>query len=460
MSFTIIDCLTILFSICTFIADFITDLIVVIVHYYNRDYWYFGLTISFVVIPTLVMTIMSLRWYILDSKDPNSLEVSNIQWIFRVILLTFQLGPVMRYIDAILYGVQFRKMSGVENRKKARRYYQYMIYEDTDATMLRLFECFLEAAPQLVLQVSIMAIKGMEKNRTWTVMIQSISILVSLISLSWSLVTYLRILRMSLPHKHNMNWKSTIAQFSWRFFMIASRVVALALFASEFTYYISIVCSVHWLIMFLWIVTMKTTFCTNRLEELFYNALLGAIFIFCYFNPVDSPSRRRYLFYYSVMFTENIIILILWYQICDPNKWYRLPAFIFYFLSFSIGIILMIVYYVGFHPTGNIQICRSDNDDDEDPNPMTTENKNSKQSSNNQLPMIVVASGNTENTKIDRNVGEKSNENIRTQNLTETKPTSKTSNTRSRIQNYKRQFSDVWTTKNRLLHPRPAVPSV
>ncbi|KPM11661.1 XK-related 6-like protein [Sarcoptes scabiei] len=175
---------------------------------------------------------------------------------------------------------------------------------------------------------------------------------------------------------------------------------------------------------------MKTTFCTNRLEELFYNALLGAIFIFCYFNPVDSPSRRRYLFYYSVMFTENIIILILWYQICDPNKWYRLPAFIFYFLSFSIGIILMIVYY------------------------------NSKQSSNNQLPMIVVASGNTENTKIDRNVGEKSNENIRTQNLTETKPTSKTSNTRSRIQNYKRQFSDVWTTKNRLLHPRPAVPSV
>lgn len=33
---------------------------------------------------------------------------------------------------------------------------------DTDATMLRLFECFMEAAPQLVLQLYIMVKKSSE----------------------------------------------------------------------------------------------------------------------------------------------------------------------------------------------------------------------------------------------------------------------------------------------------------
>jgi len=31
-----------------------------------------------------------------------------------------------------------------------------MIYEDADATLLRLFECFMESAPQLVLQIYIL----------------------------------------------------------------------------------------------------------------------------------------------------------------------------------------------------------------------------------------------------------------------------------------------------------------
>lgn len=131
-------------------------------------------------------------------------------------------------------------------------------------------------------------------------------------------------------------------QFIWRFFSIASRVLALALFASEFRFYISIVCGIHWLLMFIWIVSMRTNFCDNRVEELGYNAVLAVMFIFCYFNPVDSPTRRRYAVYYAFMFCENVILMSLWYVNCNESKWYRQIAMGGYFALFILGLFFMV----------------------------------------------------------------------------------------------------------------------
>ena len=66
-----------------------------------------------------------------------------------------------------MYGLKFRQHSN--SREAQKKYFQYMVYEDTDATMLRLFECFMEAAPQLVLQIYILA-KGQTNRKIdeWT----------------------------------------------------------------------------------------------------------------------------------------------------------------------------------------------------------------------------------------------------------------------------------------------------
>ena len=65
------------------------------------------------------------------------------------------------------YGLLSRKFGQKEaesaenptEKKKAReqriKYFTLMVYEDADATLLRLFECFMESAPQLILQVKI-----------------------------------------------------------------------------------------------------------------------------------------------------------------------------------------------------------------------------------------------------------------------------------------------------------------
>ncbi len=89
---------------------------------------------------------------------------------------------------------------------------------------------------------------------------------------------------------------------------------------------------------------MRTSFCDNRCEELGYNAVLAVMFIFCYFNPVDSPTRRRYTIYYTFMFFENIILMVLWYISCDKDKWYRDVAMFGYFVSFFTGLAFMVCF--------------------------------------------------------------------------------------------------------------------
>ncbi|XP_053200341.1 XK-related protein 4-like [Panonychus citri] len=401
MKFTWLDGLAILFSIGSFLFDIGTDIAVAVIHFTNKDYWYFGLTLSFILFPTLVMTGISLRWYVLDAREEGSPKVSTTQWTLRVIFLLFQLGPILRYIDSLIYGIKF--LQHKSNKLEQKKYYHYMVYEDTDATMLRLFECFMEAAPQLVLQIYILAVlKSPYGDDHLMVLTQIAACIASLVSLSWSLVSYQRSLRLSLPNKVSLTWQGIGVQFLWRFFVIAARVLALALFASIYNWYISIVCGVHCIIMFAWIVSMKTSFCENRCEELGYNAVLAVMYIFCYFNPVDSPTRYRYTIYYIFMFCENTLLMVLWFTRAESHLWYRLPALVGHYMSFFTGLLFMAAYYLLFHPSEDIKLYRNrDLDQDE-----------------------------TDRQQC------------------------------ARLGGYKRQsHNGLWTTQGRVLHPRPAVPT-
>lgn len=63
----------------------------------------------------------------------------------------------VRYVDTLRYGLQSRRAKKRKDYRKMGQCYARMAYEDADATFLRLFECFMESAPQLVLQLYIIA---------------------------------------------------------------------------------------------------------------------------------------------------------------------------------------------------------------------------------------------------------------------------------------------------------------
>lgn len=211
----------------TYVFDFAMDCTVAFYFYHLAvnhgiyHYWYFGLTVAFIVLPSLTMTGFSLRWYLMDADNPHLPEVSWISWIIRLLALMFQFAPILRYADSIRYGLLSRKAAAEEERVKddsiarkraadrKKKYFTLMVYEDADATLLRLFESFMESAPQLVLQIYILIkdphATGMRQTHLIagdevadsllksTILVASV--ISSLISLAWSLVVYHRSLR-------------------------------------------------------------------------------------------------------------------------------------------------------------------------------------------------------------------------------------------------------------------------
>ena len=91
------------------------------------------------------------------------------------------------------------------------------------------------------------------------------------------------------------------------------RVIALSLFAAIFPQGIGPACVGHWLIMSTWVVIQNTSACNTKCEELLFCLVLGAIYIFSFFNAKEERTRYKYLFYYTFCFCENSALMVLWY---------------------------------------------------------------------------------------------------------------------------------------------------
>lgn len=87
-----------------------------------------------------------------------------------------------------------------------------MLKEDSDISLLRLIECFLESAPQLALQLTII----LRDSESWKVL-QIVSIISSFLGIVWSIAGYHRAIRFAQYDKDNITWCGTGVQFMWHF---------------------------------------------------------------------------------------------------------------------------------------------------------------------------------------------------------------------------------------------------
>ncbi|DAA27076.1 TPA: XK, Kell blood group complex subunit-related family, member 6-like, partial [Bos taurus] len=369
-----LDCLWIVLALLVFFGDVGTDLWLALDYYRKGDYGYFGLTLFFVLVPSLLVQSLSFRWFVQDytggglgaveglssrgppmmgagyghgagpAATPGAQRLCRLSvWIWQSVIHLLQMGQVWRYIRTMYLGIQSQRQ-----KEHQRRFYWAMMYEYADVNMLRLLETFLESAPQLVLQLCIM----IQKSRAET--LPCVSSVTSLMSLAWVLASYHKLLRDSRDDKKSMSYRGALIHLFWRLFTISSRVISFALFASIFQLYFGIFVVVHWCAMAFWIIHGGTDFCMSKWEEILFNMVVGIVYIFCWFNVKEGRTRYRMFAYYTIVLTENAALTFLWYFYRNPETTdsYAVPALCCVFISFVAGIALMLLYYGVLHPTG------------------------------------------------------------------------------------------------------------
>ncbi|CAD6236663.1 GSCOCG00008225001-RA-CDS, partial [Cotesia congregata] len=281
-------------------------------------------------------------------------------------ILVFQLAPVLRYLDCLKYACQSYQCRKDNDNYGQRKYYIKMLKEEQDISLLRVFECFLEAAPHLVLQLTLIIY-----TYDGIVAVDSIcNILSALGSMGWAMSSYHRIIRLAQGDKENINCIGNVIQFFWHFFITVSRIISISAAAAIFAVYTTIFCFIHWFIMTLWILSRPTgviQFCRDqskgsdapltiyeRIGYYLFSAILGVVYVFTYLKPAEGSTFYRHIFYYTICGIENAAACIVW-AIADYNTVLFLRYYILVIclciVPFILGILCMIVYYKFFHPT-------------------------------------------------------------------------------------------------------------
>ncbi|KAM6919348.1 LOW QUALITY PROTEIN: XK-related protein 4 [Xenentodon cancila] len=382
------DCLWIVAAVAVYVADVGTDAWLCVDYYLHQDYWWFGLTLVFVLLGSFSVQLFSFRWFVhdfgtggsavdcshVDGKMSGSASHGDVTaqqpptapatpqrqaatnstggrspyyccvWFWGAVIHVLQLGQIWRYFRTIYLGVRSRRSTEAERW----RYYWKMVYEFADVSMLHLLATFLESAPQLVLQLCII----IQTHKLQAV--QGMTAAASLVSLAWALASYQKALRDSREDKKPISYLAVIIQFCWHFFTIAARVITFALFASVFQLYFGIFIVLHWCIMTFWIVHCETDFCISKWEEIVFDMVVGIIYIFSWFNVKEGRTRCRLFIYYLVILVENAALSALWYlyRIPDNTDAFAVPALCVIFSSFLTGVVFMLMYYAFFHPNG------------------------------------------------------------------------------------------------------------
>lgn len=74
--YTLLDCCWVLCALLVFFSDGATDLWLATDYYLRGDYWWFGLTLVFVVVPSAVVQVLSFRWFVYDYTDHSGGEAA------------------------------------------------------------------------------------------------------------------------------------------------------------------------------------------------------------------------------------------------------------------------------------------------------------------------------------------------------------------------------------------------
>lgn len=330
-------------SVSLFFADVATDSIVCVEYLLQGHLAWGCFAMGFTVLPACVTQLFSLRWH----RSDGSLRT--VHWLLHFLLLGF----LHRYLTLL-----YTAMHSLRNKSGFSRDKNWVYRQESDICMLHLFKSFMGAAPQLILQLYVIAM--LNHAPLWT----STSAVASFCSLTWAVSTYIRAMHNINRERSNATWVALALQACWRGGMLVSRVAVLVLAAIFLRTWFFVFLGLHWLFMTIWVILQKTEFCPTVWEERIYNCVIGLIYCFDFFNLRDGRSRYRVLVFYSVIAAQNLTFLILYtlhFKDTVASGYTMIAIATAIVCCMLVGLVSMSLYYGKFHPsrTSAANISRS-----------------------------------------------------------------------------------------------------
>lgn len=291
---------------------------------------------------------------------------------------------VVTLLHICLLGYLFRilRLIYVSSKKDCKDGYNFDRYRDL--SFLRLVESFLEAAPQVILQLYLLVVHT--EAVLWYRVVTPISIFISIVSLALSVGDYFSASQDTEhydpppPHQKKqkrLSWLAYICIIVWHFLMIVSRALSFALFATLFGGFVFLIIGVHYAAMVYWMFWQQahvfkrdetdfseeertcqagrkwfswrlfTIPCKQLCNNYGIEFIVAAFNVFFHFKIRDGGSRYTLIPFYLLAFIENSIMIFLWYFVRDSSQctWYAIPAIVTVFGTFFVGLTLMILYY-------------------------------------------------------------------------------------------------------------------
>lgn len=324
--------LCVFISLVSMLAD-LTTVILVFAEYCNRHYFYWAIaTAIFILVPNILINIFSLRWYLMDHRPGIT------HWLTHCTLFGF----IERYV------IFLHKAFWCKNFSEPSKDNIYLAQRN-DLNLLHFLYTFTGTVPQIILQAyAVIALEGHYQTRV-------ISLCASMTSVCWACVTY--VYSLTASDNDNYKWASVFFQSIWHLCMLAARIAAILLFIVTFGMWTLLPLGIHWAAMTFWIVTQKTTFCPNKVEETLYNVVMGFIYCFCYINLREGHTRYRLMMFYTFIITQNfgsLLVYILVSTIHIQKKTWSVASTVCIVAGTIIGMCSMLLYYRWFHARGPI----------------------------------------------------------------------------------------------------------
>ncbi|OWR44485.1 hypothetical protein KGM_204555 [Danaus plexippus plexippus] len=308
----------------------------------------FAATISIVITSLLISQVLSIRWY-LHMWWANEDRKDRPPWL-PILVHCLQMGVLWRYAR-LLVPVELRRVK----------------HQVRDLCMLRLVHAFCEAAPMLLLQIHILLKNAdLETSNELTLTeptvdepsankafadLNVISASLSLFSVCWALASFSKNVRLQNVHRLVLTWLGVIFQFLWRLGTVSARICALSVFALVYEYWVFLVISLHWISMFLWLISPKNVFHGERISrprKAYLSALIAFVYVFAYINLQEHNHRQKMVVFYCVMCVENCVLVTAWW--CSWRGSLRPQAIAAAAAGAAVaGLACMLLYYRYFH---------------------------------------------------------------------------------------------------------------